>query len=315
MDKTEFWEIIEAARSAAAGKDLESQSAILSDELSKRSLDEIADWHLIMAGYMEAAAQPELIMEKRTLGYFQNDNDTDNVMFRAWMISRGREAFLRALHDPASLADAPAPERHGDYKRYAYSAYYAYVTRQLFDGHENDNEDLGTAVRGRRLDQTVIDSILEDLPARKTKGGEHMKKEQFGNEMESTANQESVDLQMAELLNGGERVYGFVEQDDGYEEYVFRKTPENIASFIGSRPMAITITITDPLDRLIVNTFGNFINQCPDQKLLGEIKKVLIPIQLGEAEPSDFFCPTMDHVEAYYMRQESAGQGFDQQSF
>ena len=320
MNKTEFWEMIEAARTAAAEKDLESESAILSDELSKHSLDEIANWHLILVGYMEAANQPELIEEKRVLGYFQDGNDDDHVMFRAWMISCGKETFFRALRDPASLADAPAPERHGNYKQYANSAYPAYVARQLLDGHGSDHDDLWTAVRGRMLNQTVMTGILEEIPSQRTRGGAHMKKEPLGNEMESIAHQEpadqaSADIQMEELLNSGEQVYGFVEEDDGYEEYVFQKTPENIASFIGSRPMARAITITDPLDRLIVNTFGNFINQCPDQKLLGEIKKVLIPIQLGEAEPSDFFCPTMDQVEEYYIRQESAGQGFDQQSF
>ena len=79
--------------------------------------------------------------------------------------------------------------------------------------------------------------------------------------------------------------------------------------------MARTITITDPLDRLIVNTFGNFINQGPDKELLAEIRETLIPIQHGEAEPHDFFCPTMDQIEAYCIRQGSTGQEFDQQSF
>jgi hypothetical protein len=43
--------------------------------------------------------------------------------------------------------------------------------------------------------------------------------------------------------------------------------------------------LTDLADRLILNTFGEFINQCPNQKLLQEILKELIPMQMGEKEP------------------------------
>ena len=105
-------------------------------------------------------------------------------------------------------------------------------------------------------------------------------------------------MKMEELVNLSyeEKVYGYVEQDGNYEEYMFQKTPENIANFIGSRPMAKSITLTDPLDRLILNTFGNFINQCPDKQLLEDVKQHLLPIQYGEVEPKPFFCPTMEVV-------------------
>ena len=65
-------------------------------------------------------------------------------------------------------------------------------------------------------------------------------------------------MKMEELVNLSyeEKIYGYVEQDGSYEEYMFQKTPENIANFVGSRPMADSITLTDPLDRLILNTFG-----------------------------------------------------------
>ena len=120
-------------------------------------------------------------------------------------------------------------------------------------------------------------------------------------------------MKMEELVNLSyeEKVYGYVEQDGNYEEYMFQKTPENIANFIGSRPMAKSITLTDPLDRLILNTFGNFINQCPDKQLLEEVRQYLLPIQYGEAEPKPFFCPTMEEVEEYYVQQEAADGDLD----
>lgn len=40
-------------------------------------------------------------------------------------------------------------------------------------------------------------------------------------------------MKMEELVNLSyeEKVYGYVEQDGNYEEYMFQKTPENIANF------------------------------------------------------------------------------------
>ena len=168
MDKTEFWEIIETARVTAAGKEPQSESVILSDELSKRSLEEIADWHLIMSEYMDAASLPELTAEKQLLGYFSGAEDADNTMFRAWIISCGKETFLRALHDPTSLSDAPAPKRYGNYVQYAYAAYPAYIARQFFDGRYDENDDLGSAVWKRRLGEAVLDDLRKDFPPRST---------------------------------------------------------------------------------------------------------------------------------------------------
>lgn len=48
---------------------------------------------------------------------------------------------------------------------------------------------------------------------------------------------------------------------------------------------ASEIILTDMLDRMVLNTFGEFINHCQDKELLQEILKELIPMQLGEKEP------------------------------
>ena len=39
---------------------------------------------------------------------------------------------------------------------------------------------------------------------------------------------------------------------------LFHNTPENIASFIGSRPFVDQMILTTPMDELIMNTMGNF---------------------------------------------------------
>ena len=54
------------------------------------------------------------------------------------------------------------------------------------------------------------------------------------------------------------------------------------------------IVLTDQVDRLILNTFGEFINQCPDQAFLQEVLKELIPMQVGEKEPSAILTASED---------------------
>jgi hypothetical protein len=93
---------------------------------------------------------------------------------------------------------------------------------------------------------------------------------------------------LAELL-GKNLIIGYVYGYDGSrKEYYFENTPHNIASFIIlHKENANTMILTDMVERLILNTFGEFINQCPDQKLLKEILKDLIPMQMGEKEPNE----------------------------
>lgn len=60
-------------------------------------------------------------------------------------------------------------------------------------------------------------------------------------------------------------------------------TPEHIANFLGAHQFdAEKIILTDMPDRLILNTIGGFIDQCPDQDLCRQIISLLAPIQMAE---------------------------------
>ncbi|WP_143321081.1 resolvase [Clostridium sp. HBUAS56010] len=110
-----------------------------------------------------------------------------------------------------------------------------------------------------------------------------MTHEEFGNMME------------------GNLVRGYVYPYDGYRsEYWFAHSPENIASFIMQHRDAREIILTDVADNKILNTIGEFIDQCPDQKLLQKILPHLIPQQMGEAEPQEISVATDAEVEEYY---------------
>ena len=105
--------------------------------------------------------------------------------------------------------------------------------------------------------------------------------------------------EIEKLLGTDELAYGYVYQNGQRTEYMFQGTPENIAYFIGSRPYVDEMIITDAVDWPILSTIGYFIDKCPDQELLDEIKKTLAPIQKGEAKAQPFFCPTLDEVDEY----------------
>ncbi len=89
---------------------------------------------------------------------------------------------------------------------------------------------------------------------------------------------------------------GYVYSYDGMRQvYYFENSPANIANFImvlGEN--ADKIVLTDQVDRLILNTFGEFINQCPDQAFLQEVLKELVPMQMGEKEPSEILTASED---------------------
>jgi len=93
---------------------------------------------------------------------------------------------------------------------------------------------------------------------------------------------------LAELLKK-ELIIGYVYGFDGErQEFYFENSPSSIVSFIMlKKENADKLILTDALDRLILDTYGEFINRCPDQKLLQEITKELVPMQLGETEPDE----------------------------
>lgn len=123
----------------------------------------------------------------------------------------------------------------------------------------------------------------------------------------NSAEAASREKQLAELLEGGDVLCAHVYDDGGYSEYLFRKSTENIANFIGSRPAVHQIVLTDDQERPILWTIGYFIDRCPDKVLLEEVKKALIPIQMGEKEAQPVFSPSIGEVVAYQLRMMNGG--------
>lgn len=101
--------------------------------------------------------------------------------------------------------------------------------------------------------------------------------------------------------------YLYPNNDGERQEYVFNMTPENIANFIGYHQLdSSKIILTDMLDRLILDTAGGFINNCPNQELCKQIIPKLAPIQMGQAEAEEFPIVTREIYEEYCRLEEQA---------
>lgn len=112
--------------------------------------------------------------------------------------------------------------------------------------------------------------------------------------------EELAKLLSKELIIG--HVYGY----DGERQcFYFEKSPSNIANFIMlHQEKASEMVLTDMVDRMVLNTFGEFINRCQDQELLQEILKDLIPMQLGEKEPTSISIASEAEAQAIWDEEE-----------
>ncbi|MBU7008704.1 recombinase family protein [Phosphitispora fastidiosa] len=109
---------------------------------------------------------------------------------------------------------------------------------------------------------------------------------------------------LTELLKK-ELIIGYMYGLDGKrQEYYFEKSPSSIASFIMlKKEQADKIVLTDTLDRLVLDTFGEFINRYPDRKLLQEITKELVPMQLDEKEPVSIPIVSAEEAQAFWSQE------------
>lgn len=109
-----------------------------------------------------------------------------------------------------------------------------------------------------------------------------------------------AELLSKELIIG--HVYGY---NVGQQCFYFENSSSNIANFIMlHKENASEIVLTDMLDRMVLNTFGEFINRCPDQNLLQEILKDLIPMQMGEKEPVSISFASDKEAQAFWDEEE-----------
>lgn len=104
MNKEQFWQTIDDARSAAGcWQDMREP---LMDSLLKLDAPDIIRWKQIFDEYQDLAYKDKLWAAAAImLGGCSDDGFID---FRAWLTAQGKEVYLGALADPDSLADVGA---------------------------------------------------------------------------------------------------------------------------------------------------------------------------------------------------------------
>ncbi len=114
--------------------------------------------------------------------------------------------------------------------------------------------------------------------------------------------------QMVERIMDTEKIgYAYLYPADGGQrkEFLISTTPENIANFVGSHFVdAQQMIITDMMDRLILDTIGGFLNQCPNQELCRKILQSLAPIQMGERESGEILAVDRNISDEYFMEED-----------
>lgn len=283
MKTEQFWQIIDTVNQSMGNHDQETYFCRIMESLLHYKLKDIVDWQKILNEYTRAAYRGDLWDESHALGAHATEKEFSD--FRLWLVSRGKDAYLSVLWNPAELAVLVQTEEPPRFEKLEYAAYYAYEAK-LLQVDPTRQEDLFSAMGDVTLDAETIQDIWSDIPP-------------------APAERQSLSAEdMDKLLESKHLAYGYVYQNGVETEYLVDGTPENLAHFLGCHPDADKILITDVLDRFILDTFGNFINRCPDQSLLAEIKETLIPIQRGEIEARRALCATTDAVDAYYAKQE-----------
>ncbi|WAS94605.1 DUF4240 domain-containing protein [Nannocystis punicea] len=105
MDRTRFWDLIDAARSDAGTR---RTAAALIDLLAALPVDDIVAFDAWYWAYQWAAHRRELWAAAYTIMGGCSDDGFD--YFRGWLIGQGERVYMAAIHDPDSLADHPLKE-------------------------------------------------------------------------------------------------------------------------------------------------------------------------------------------------------------
>ena len=100
MDRTQFWKLVAASRRDAGG-DLDEQVEALRRRLLKLSPAEIVRFQEIFDRFSTRAYRWDLWGAAYIIG--GGCSDDGFIDFRAWLISRGQQAYENALRDPESL--------------------------------------------------------------------------------------------------------------------------------------------------------------------------------------------------------------------
>ena len=291
MNKEEFWQTIESVNRLVPDGNQEMVSEKMREELLQHSRQDILDWYIIFHEYLNAAYRNDLRVACTALGAHASDDGF--IDFRTWLISQGKKVYMDAMRDPDTLAQNPHPGVEMNFEDFTYCPVDAYGKKPS-SGHERKLR-LYDDLDGHKLSEQVIKDIREEIPRHKDISSNRLSADYSSLFPNIWKRMTEHQLGTRSFENDPDYcrhgiVRACVYQDSNCLEYRFAATPQNISNFVGSRPKAERIVLTDVLDRLLLDTRGNIIETCPDSELLAKVKHFLIPIQTGEIQAEPIRC-------------------------
>lgn len=301
MNKEEFWQTIESVNRMVPDGNHEMVSKKMCEELVQYSPQDILDWYLISREYLHAAYRNDLWAASAALGARVSDDDF--IDFRSWLISQGKNVYMDAMRDPDTLAMNPHPGTEMNFEKFAHCPIEAYRKKLALSGRDEIIKPYDD-IDNHHLSEQLVKEIQNEIPQHQDTPSNwlpldysalfpHIWERMTSRSPELCATEAALDY----FLPMRGIVHAYVYQNSRCDEYRFEDTPQNIANFIGSRPTADQIVLTDVFDRLLLDTRGNIIDTCPDQELLNKVKHFLIPIQTGEVQPESILCECLTEQE------------------
>jgi hypothetical protein len=123
MDIEFFWNLIEKTFETSKGN-LSTQVELLTESLAQSSVDDIADYKIILENLVDNAYDASLWDAAIIINCgCSDDGFTD---FRAWLIAHGKEIYEKALVEPEILVDLIKMDEWASDELFLYVAEYAY---------------------------------------------------------------------------------------------------------------------------------------------------------------------------------------------
>ncbi|MBD2714174.1 DUF4240 domain-containing protein [Microvirga sp. STR05] len=125
MDKEQFWQLVEAAKTEAQG-DQQLQEQILIDHLAQLEPAQIVAFECRLRECLLEADHFNIIAAQKIIdGYVSDDT---YLYFRCWLIGQGETVFTNALQNADSLASV-MDEGYQDFEELLYVATKAFEQR------------------------------------------------------------------------------------------------------------------------------------------------------------------------------------------
>ncbi|UOQ53620.1 DUF4240 domain-containing protein [Hymenobacter cellulosivorans] len=170
MTIPEFWQLIDASKTAAAG-DQTAQADFLSEQLAALEPAQIIEFECRLRENLREADDFNIMAALKIMdGYV---SDASYLYFRAWLVGQGQTVFQNALRDADSLAQV-AKEPYQDFENLLYVATEAFGRRT---GQREEDEtfprdvavsrgldyDLGAETKGEDWREEQLPKLLPRL--------------------------------------------------------------------------------------------------------------------------------------------------------